>query len=137
MTLQRPIPLQKSVEQWLSRLQESVAETLRADIYACIKDIDHGFPYEELVSKVFLNKQKSLFPCCCCFSIHVKYHSLAYYMDILVKLKVVLLNVKMIEEDYKQHQNVLQQQYKNFHHHYHVYNGNHHHNLFYQYINYV
>jgi hypothetical protein len=53
MPLHRSIPLQKSVEQWLSRLQESVAETIRLDIYSCIKDIDNGFPYEELVSKVF------------------------------------------------------------------------------------
>ena len=52
MVLHRTVPIQKSVEQWLSRLQESVAETLRSDIYSCIKDIDNGFPYEELVSKV-------------------------------------------------------------------------------------
>jgi hypothetical protein len=56
MQLNRSIPLQKSVEQWLSRLQESVAETIRMDIYSCIKDIDNGFPFEELVSKVFRNK---------------------------------------------------------------------------------
>jgi hypothetical protein len=54
MQLHRPIPLQKSVEQWLSRLQESVAETIRTDIYSCIKDIDNGLPFEELVSKVFI-----------------------------------------------------------------------------------
>ncbi len=53
MQLHRPIPLQKSVEQWLNRLQESVAETIRTDIYTCIKDIDNGLPLEELVSKVF------------------------------------------------------------------------------------
>lgn len=52
MELHRSVPLQKSVEQWLSRLQESVGETLRTDIFACLKDIDTGFPYEELVSKV-------------------------------------------------------------------------------------
>ena len=52
MELHRPVPLQKSVEQWLSRLQESVGETLRTDIFSCLKDIDTGFPYEELVSKV-------------------------------------------------------------------------------------
>ncbi|CAF0936921.1 unnamed protein product [Rotaria sordida] len=33
------------------RLQESVAETLRTDISSCIKDLDNGLPYEELVSK--------------------------------------------------------------------------------------
>jgi hypothetical protein len=73
MPLNRSIPLQKSVEQWLSRLQESVAETIRSDIYACIKDIDNGLPYEELVSKVFSKETfietKNFF----CFSIHVKY----------------------------------------------------------------
>jgi hypothetical protein len=53
MTLHRSIPIQKSVEQWLSRLQESVAETIRMDIYSCVKDLDNGLPYEELVSKVF------------------------------------------------------------------------------------
>lgn len=52
MQLHRPIPLQKSIEQWLSRLQESVAETIRTDIQSCIKDIDNGLPFEELVSKV-------------------------------------------------------------------------------------
>ena len=52
MPLHRSIPLEKSAEQWLSRLQESVAETIRTDIYACVKDIDNGFLYEELVSKV-------------------------------------------------------------------------------------
>lgn len=52
MQLHRSIPLQKSVEQWLSRLQESVGETIRLDINACIRDIDTGFPFEELVSKV-------------------------------------------------------------------------------------
>ncbi|CAF0874114.1 unnamed protein product [Rotaria sordida] len=51
MSLHRSVPLQKSVEQWLSRLQESVAETLRTDISSCIKDLDNGLPYEELVSK--------------------------------------------------------------------------------------
>jgi hypothetical protein len=56
MQLHRPIPLQKSVEQWLSRLQESVAETIRMDIYSCVKDIDNGLPFEELVSKVFIKK---------------------------------------------------------------------------------
>ena len=60
MQLHRSIPLQKSVEQWLSRLQESVAETIRMDIYACIKDIDNGLPYEELVSKVCGKKIFSL-----------------------------------------------------------------------------
>jgi len=52
MQLHRSIPLQKSVEQWLSRLQESVAETIRMDIFSCIKDIDNGLPFEDLVSKV-------------------------------------------------------------------------------------
>lgn len=52
MLLHRSIPLQKSVEQWLSRLQESVGETIRLDINGCIRDIDTGFPFEELVSKV-------------------------------------------------------------------------------------
>ena len=56
MQLCRPISLQKSVEHWLSRLQESVAETIRMDIYSCIKDIDNGLPLEELVSKVFRKK---------------------------------------------------------------------------------
>ena len=56
LQLHRSIPLQRSVEQWLSRLQESVAETIRTDIYACIKDIDNGLPFEELVSKVFYFK---------------------------------------------------------------------------------
>ncbi|CAF5160615.1 unnamed protein product, partial [Rotaria sp. Silwood1] len=51
MPLRRSVPLQKSVEQWLSRLQESVAETIRMDISSCIKDLDNGLPYEELVSK--------------------------------------------------------------------------------------
>lgn len=55
LQLHRSIPLQKSVEQWLSRLQESVAETIRTDIYSCIKDIDNGMPFEELVSKVNFN----------------------------------------------------------------------------------
>jgi len=59
MQLHRSIPLQKSVEQWLSRLQESVAETIRTDIYSCIKDIDNGLPFEELVSKVFLSNKFS------------------------------------------------------------------------------
>ncbi len=53
MQLCRSIPLQKSVEQWLSRLQESVGETIRMDIHSCIKEIDNGLPFEELVSKVF------------------------------------------------------------------------------------
>jgi hypothetical protein len=76
MQLHRPIPLQKSVEQWLSRLQESVGETIRTDIYSCIKDIDNGFPFEELVSKVFPKKQQYFFFSFYCFyfSIHVKYH---------------------------------------------------------------
>lgn len=52
LQLHRSIPLQKSVEHWLSRLQESVGETIRLDINACIKDIETNFPYEELVSKV-------------------------------------------------------------------------------------
>lgn len=52
LQLHRPITLKKSVEQWLTRLQESVAETLRTDIYSCLKDIDNGMPFEELVSKV-------------------------------------------------------------------------------------
>jgi hypothetical protein len=52
MPLHRSIPLQKSVEQWLTRLQESITETLRIDLHACVKDIDNGLPYEELVSKV-------------------------------------------------------------------------------------
>jgi len=74
MQLHRSIPLQKSVEQWLSRLQESVAETIRTDIFSCVKDIDNGLPFEELVSKVFykeilIKKIFFLF-----FSIHVKYH---------------------------------------------------------------
>ncbi|CAF4273371.1 unnamed protein product, partial [Rotaria sordida] len=51
MPLHRSLPLQKSVEQWLSRLQESVAETIRTDIASCIKDLDNGLPYEELISK--------------------------------------------------------------------------------------
>ena len=55
MQLHRSIPLQKSVEHWLSRLQESVGETLRLDINSCIKDIETNFPYEELVSKVLNN----------------------------------------------------------------------------------
>lgn len=53
MQLCRPIPLQKSVDQWISRLQEAVADTIRADISSCIRDLDNGLPYEELVSKVF------------------------------------------------------------------------------------
>lgn len=52
MVLHRAIPLQKSVEQWLTRLQESVTETLRLDLHSCVKDIDNALPYEELVSKV-------------------------------------------------------------------------------------
>ena len=62
MQLHRPIPLQKSVEQWISRLQESVAETIRIDIHTCVKDIDNGLPYEELVSKVlFILQKKTIF----------------------------------------------------------------------------
>ncbi len=53
MQLNQSIPLQKSVEQWLSQLQETVAETIRIDISLCIKDLDNGLPFEELVSKVF------------------------------------------------------------------------------------
>jgi len=53
MQLNHSIPLQKSVEQWLSQLQETVAETIRIDISLCIKDLDNGLPFEELVSKVF------------------------------------------------------------------------------------
>ena len=52
MSLCRPIPLQKSVDQWISRLQDTVAETIRTDISSCIKDLDNGLPYDELVSKV-------------------------------------------------------------------------------------
>lgn len=77
MQLHRSIPLQKSVEQWLSHLQESVAETLRTDIYSCIKELDNGLPYEELVSKVDINLTMSTFSknllLCACFSTHVKY----------------------------------------------------------------
>ncbi|CAF3476774.1 unnamed protein product [Rotaria socialis] len=51
MSLCRPIPLQKSVDQWISRLQDAVAETIRTDISSCIKDLDNGLPYEELVAK--------------------------------------------------------------------------------------
>ena len=57
MLLHRSIPIQKSVEQWLRRLQESIAETIRSDIHLCIKDIDNGVAYEELVSKVFLSSE--------------------------------------------------------------------------------
>ena len=60
MELHRPVPLHKTVEQWVARLQESVAETLRTDIYSCVRDLDNGLPYEELVSKVnLLQKQNS------------------------------------------------------------------------------
>ena len=60
MALHRSIPLQKSVEQWLTRLQESITETLRIDIHSCVKDIDNGLPYEELVSKVECSRETVL-----------------------------------------------------------------------------
>lgn len=76
MQLHRSIPLQKSVEHWLSRLQESVGETLRLDINACIKDIDTNFPYEELVSKVLNNDlHQTISLSFLFFSIPVKYLS--------------------------------------------------------------
>jgi hypothetical protein len=52
MRLHRSVALHKSVEQWLCRLQESVTHTIRLDLCSCLKDIDNGLPYEELVAKV-------------------------------------------------------------------------------------
>ncbi|UJR24993.1 hypothetical protein I4U23_006354 [Adineta vaga] len=51
MQLVQPVPLEKSVEQWLAELQETVGDTIRNDIASCIKDLDSGLPFEELVSK--------------------------------------------------------------------------------------
>ncbi|CAF1326895.1 unnamed protein product [Adineta steineri] len=51
MQLIHSVPIQKSVEQWLSQLQETVADTIRTDIAQCIRDLDNGLPFEELVSK--------------------------------------------------------------------------------------
>ena len=46
------VPIRKSVEQWLAQLQETVADTIRNDVASCIKDIDTGLLFDELVSKV-------------------------------------------------------------------------------------
>ncbi|CAF1032650.1 unnamed protein product [Adineta ricciae] len=51
LQLMHTVPLRKSVEQWLAQLQETVADTIRNDVASCIKDIDSGLPFDELVSK--------------------------------------------------------------------------------------
>ena len=110
MVLHRSIPLQKSVEQWLTRLQESVSETLRLDLHSCVKDIDNGLPYEELVSKVdsSIKTTKIFFDShrCIRFSTPVKCRWLDCSMPGHEKWKQGSWNVRMIAKVYMSLRNV-------------------------------